>query len=140
MIASFEDGSPAVTVNKYGKGATIVVVPDAPTAARHMPQMIRDVFDYALSLRGGLLPVDINGTDETTDIAVEQTKDGFRVALVNHNAGELPVVLRPNKTANAPSLWIDLMNEATLGAAVDGSLKMTVAARGFRAVEFRRTK
>jgi Domain of unknown function (DUF4434) len=138
LIASFEDGSPAVTINKYGKGAAIAIIPDAWTAAQKMPQLTRDVLDYARSLRGGSSLVDIVGTNEKTDVAVEQTADGFRAAVVNHNRGELSVVFKPiNLIERNNSTWIDLVNDKSI-VATDDFLTLTLPAKGFRAIEYRK--
>ncbi|HEX7294281.1 MAG TPA: hypothetical protein VF251_00930, partial [Pyrinomonadaceae bacterium] len=135
LIASFEDASPAVTVNRYGKGAAIVILPDANTAAHHMRQLTLDVLDYARSLRQGSSLVDVVGTRETSDVAIKKTAGGFRVALVNHDAGELSVVLKPTTPARDKTSWFDLTNDRLIGSR--HSLTVTVPARGFRAIEFR---
>ena len=70
MVARFEDGSPAVTINKYGKGTAIAIAADVSAAAQGMPYLIRDVLTYACSLRGESVPVDIIGTNENTDTAM----------------------------------------------------------------------
>lgn len=137
LIASFEDGSPAVTVNNYGKGAAIAIIPDAWTAARNMQQLTRDVLGYARSLRGGSALVDIIGTNEETDMAVEQTADGFRVAVVNYNASELSIVLNPINPSGRNSTWVDLVNDKSI-AATDEFLRLTLPAKSFRAIEYRK--
>ena len=138
MIASFEDGSPAVTVNKYGKGTAIAVLPDAWTAAHKMRLLILDTFDYARSLRGGASLVDIVGTNENTDISALRTDIGFRVAIVNHNSSNLPIVLTPNQRVPTKGSWTDLVNYKAIETTTDDSLKLMVPARSFRAVEFRK--
>lgn len=138
LIARFEDGSPAVTVNKYGKGAAIVVIPEAQTAAQSLAQLTRDVLDYARSLRDVSSLVDIVGTRETSDMALASTSAGFRVALVNHDGSELSVWLKPAiANGNSPG-WFDMTNEKLIGN--DQSLRITVPARGFRVIEFRKTR
>ena len=136
MIASFEDGSPAVTVNKYGKGTAIAVLPDAWTAVHKMRPLILDTFDYARSLRGGASLVDIVGTNEKTDMSALKTDIGFRVAIINHDSSDLPIMLTPNVPAKGS--WIDLVNDKAIETIMNDSLKLIVPARSFRAVEFRK--
>jgi hypothetical protein len=138
MIASFDDDSPAVTVNKYGKGAAIAILCDASTAAQKMSPLILDTLDYARSLRGGSSLVDIIGTNEKTDMAVSKTANGFRVAIVNHNPSELSILLKPTEPTSIKSSWIDLVNDNAIKMAGTDSLKLAVPARSFRAVEYRK--
>lgn len=142
VIAAFEDGSPAVTVNKYGKGTALTVLTDASAATQNMPELVRDALDYALSsAAGSKLPVDIVGSSETTDVAVEQIPNGFRVVVVNHNSSETEVILRPAQS-NAKDVfeWIDIVSgQKLMKADADFSLKLKITGSGFRALEFRRT-
>jgi hypothetical protein len=138
MIASFDDDSPAVTVNKYGKGAAIAILCDASTAAQKMSPLILDTLDYARSLRGGSSLVDIIGTNEKTDMSVSKTANGFRVAIVNHNPSELSILLKPTEPTSIKSSWIDLVNDNAIKMAGNDSLKLAVPARSFRAVEYRK--
>ena len=133
-IAAFEDGTPAITVNKFGRGTVITVLPDAATAAQKMPELIRDLVDYAVSLRGGTAVVDILGLNENSDIAVAQTSTGFRVAVVNYNASEMDVTLQP-KALQTTSEWLDLVSNNRVG--ISHNLRLKVPAGGFRALEFR---
>jgi hypothetical protein len=137
LIARFEDGSPAVTVNKFGKGAAITVVTNASTAVQDMPQLTRDLLDYARSLRGEVSSVDIVGSNEKTDMAVTKTAQGFRIAFVNHDTRDLPVEFRPVNSGTGRSAWINLANGQAIEA-VGASLKLTIPASGFRVVELRR--
>jgi hypothetical protein len=98
-----------------------------------MAQLTRDVLDYALSLRNVASPVEIVGARETSDLAVAPTATGFRVALVNHDATELSIVLKP--TSSGAASWIDMTNDKLLGRTEP--IRVTVPARGFRVVEFR---
>ena len=136
LIAKFEDGSPAITVNKFGKGAAIAVITEASAAARWTPQLTRDVLAYARSLRGESSMVDIFGSNEKTDMAVRRTLQGFRVAFVNHDSRGLPIVLRPVNARTDNHAWIDLTND-TLIEASGRSLNLTIPPRGFCVVEFR---
>ncbi len=133
-FAAFEDGSAAITVNKFGRGTVITVLPDASTAANKMPELVRDLLDYAVALRGGTHAVDIVGTNENSDVAIAQTPSGFRVAVVNHNGTEMEVTLQPNKSEGTFE-WVDLVSNNRAGN--ERSLRLRVPAGGFRAVEFR---
>jgi len=135
VIATFEDGSPAITENRFGKGTIVTVLPDARIAAQTMPDLVRDVLDQASTARGNTPLVDVVGTNENSDLAVEQTATGFRVAVVNHSPADIEVLLRPLTTSDSGE-WLDL----TTGNTIDTRhlLKLKVPARGFRAVEFRR--
>lgn len=135
VVATFEDGSPAVTVNKFGKGAAIVVLPEAHAAVQNMAQLTRDVLEYARSLRDVPSLVDIVGTRETSDVAIAPTPGGFRVALVNHDANEISVVLKPLNAGGATAAWVDLANDKLVGSNL--SLTVTVPPRSPRVLEFR---
>jgi hypothetical protein len=80
--------------------------------------------------------VDIVGTDENSDVAIEKTATGFRVAVINYNAGELHIALKPGLTVPGRKLeWIDLVNDQRLG---EGQLlKIRIPGGSFRAVEYR---
>jgi len=136
VIAAFEDGSPAITTSKYGKGMLLTILPDALTAAQKIPELVRDVLDHALSVHGHSLLVDVVGTGESADIAVEKTATGFRVAVVNHTNMETEVVLRPVMTAMRRGVeWIDLVRDEKIPS--QESLRLRVPATGFRAFEYR---
>jgi hypothetical protein len=136
VIATFEDGSRAITINKYGRGTLVSILPDAWTAAQNMRELARDVLDYAVSLRGSSVIVDIVGTNENSDMSVAQTADGFRLAVINHNSGDMEVMLTPIKvTSGRVFEWIDLVTSKKVGT--DQSLKMKLPGNGFRALEFR---
>lgn len=138
LIAKFEDGSPAITVNKVGKGAAIAIVTNASVAAERIPDLTRDVLSYARSLRSDSAIVDIVGSNEKTDLAVMQTTQGFRVAFVNHDTRDLSVVLRPFNADTGKRTWMDLANNRLIEDSGE-SLKLTIPASGFRVIEFRRS-
>ncbi len=141
IIAMFEDDSPAVTVNKYGKGTALIILPDAETAVQNMPELVRDVMGYAMLSAGSAPLVDVVGSNERTDVAVEPTRDGFRVAVVNHSPVGLEVTFRPVKSgAGRISVWVDLVSEQKMATtAADFSLKLKIPGGGFRSLEFRQT-
>lgn len=141
VIATFEDGTAAITVNKYGKGMVVAVLPDAWTAAQASPELVRDTIEYAMSSAGAAPLVDIVGTNEKTELAVGRTPEGFRLAVINHNSGEMEVLLKPLQSPAGQAFeWLDLVARNRLAtSAADGSLKVKVPGDGFRAIEFRRT-
>jgi hypothetical protein len=140
VIATFEDNSPAIIANRFGKGIVVSFFPDAWTAARDLPDLVRDVIDYALRSTGAESLVDTVGSNENMDIAVGKTPGGFSVALVNHNSSKVEVILRPIKSqARRAGGWIDLVGGNKIEtAASDPSVKMSIPGYGFRVLEFRR--
>lgn len=140
VIATFEDNSAAIIANKFGKGIIVSFFPDAYTAARDIPDLARDVIDYAVGLTGAESLVDIVGANENVDIAVGKTKEGFSVAIVNHDSSKLDVTVRPTRSqAGRVGSWVDLTTGnkiQTVG--LDRSVKLTIPGSGFRALEFRR--
>lgn len=139
VIATFEDGSAAVGVNRYGKGTVVTVATDAMTASKFFPGLVRDVMDAALAAEGKERAVDILGTDENIDDAISKTSNGFRVAVVNHNRTSLTITLQPLNTFSGQwADWFD-MEKATQGLIYSGdrSLILTIPAGAFRAVEWK---
>jgi hypothetical protein len=139
VIATFDDDSAAIVASKFGKGMVISFFPDAWTAARDFPDLVRDVIDYALSFTGSELPVDVVGANENMDIAIGKTDGGFSVALVNHNPRGVEVTLRPTKyLAGRAGRWADLVAGNKIETAdANRWMKLTIQGNGFRAVEFR---
>jgi hypothetical protein len=140
VIATFEDNSAAIIANRFGKGIVVSFFPDAWTAARDFPNLVRDVVDYALRSAGAESLVDLVGANENVDIAVGKTAGGFSVAIVNHDSSKLDVTVRPTKSqAGRVGSWVDLTTGnkiQTVG--LDRSVKLTIQGSGFRALEFRR--
>jgi hypothetical protein len=133
VIAAFEDGSPAATMNKVGKGLAISILPDAQTAVQILPELVRDILDYAVAFSGKRFPVDITGGNDDTDIAISETPDGFRVAFVNHNPGTMEIILRPVNAAVKPR-WTDMVSGQRLSQG--RGLKLKIPAGGFLALEY----
>ena len=127
-------------VNKHGRGMVFTILPDAWTAARFAPELVRDLLESAMSAAGHTPLVDVLGMDEQTDVAAAETAGGFRVAVVNHNESESEVTLKPLQPASGTvSRWVDLSTRATVESPAAGrALKIRVPAGGFRALEFRR--
>ncbi|MGI8746413.1 MAG: DUF4434 domain-containing protein [Bryobacteraceae bacterium] len=95
LLATFEDGSGAVIANSYGKGLAVMVALDARTAVHCCPDLVRAVVDYALASTGVQRAVNVNGTNERTDIAIAQTPDTVAVAVVNYNSEDIEITIRP---------------------------------------------
>ncbi len=133
-IASFEDGSPAIAAKKYGQGTIITVLLDAWTAAREIPELARDVLNYAVALRGGAILVDVVGANENSDVATTKTSTGFRVAMVNYESVDMDVILRPTESPTKGDFtWIDLFTNKKV--ATDQLLRTRIPANGFRVFE-----
>ena len=132
VIATFEEGSPALTISKYGKGTIVTVIPDAWTVAHKLPDLVRDALDYAIEKSGNSPVVDVVGTDENSDVAVAQTTSGFRVAVVNYEGVDIEVLLRPAMNGRE---WLDLQTASKIGS--ERELKVRVPSHGFRVLEFR---
>ena len=139
VIATYEDGSPAVVINKYGKGTVATFLIDATTAAEQFPELIRDVIDYVMATNDISLPVDILGTNENVNIAVTKTKTGFRVAVVNLNSHPLEITLNAlNVSENTNCEWYDLISEKNIKNSKDNtSLKLQVPGTDYICVELK---
>ena len=137
VVATFDDGSPALSVHRFGKGTVISVMLDAPTAAEYLPELTRDIVDYALVAAGVAPLIDVVGSNEQTDLAVGKTATGFRLAVVNHDTKEIQILLRPLTKSDSDMRWFDLVKaEGIVTSSKDYSLKLSVPATGFRALEF----
>jgi hypothetical protein len=140
VIATFEDNSPAIIINRFGKGSVTSIFLDAWTVAKQSPNLIRDVIDQALSSAGTQSQVDIVGANENMDVAVGRTGGGFTVAVVNHNAEKVEVILKHKKSSDGlVGRWVDLVvGDQIQIDATDRSVRLMIQGGGFRALEFRR--
>jgi Domain of unknown function (DUF4434) len=140
VIATFEDNSPAIIINRFGKGSITSIFLDAWTVAKQSPNLVRDVIDQALSSAGTESQVDIVGANENMDVAVGRTGGGFTVAVVNHNAGKVEVILKHKKSSDGlVGRWVDLVvGDQIQIDAMDRSVRLMIQGGGFRALEFRR--
>ena len=140
VVATFEDGSPAIIINKYGKGAVATILIDATTASEQIPELVRDVIDYAMATYNLSLPVDILGTNENVNIAVAKTENGFRVAVINHNAYPLQITLKATDIARGSTFeWHDLVSgQQHKLANGDPSLKLQLPETDYFCVEFKK--
>ena len=134
VIAKFEDGSPAITVNAYGKGKVVSILTDAKTAARRFPNLVRAVLNYV----GVQRYVDIIGTNQNCDVAVSKTNTGFIAAVVNHNSSVLRVTLRPLASFSEREMqdWKDLVTNKDLAKSEnDQPLKIEVMPGSYRLIK-----
>ena len=140
VVATFEDGSPAVVINKYGKGTVATILIDAKTAVEQIPELVRDVIDHVMSTYDISLPVDILGTNENVNIAVTETENGFRVAVVNFNRQALEITLNAlNVSENTNCEWYDLISEKSIKNSKNNiSLKLQVPGINYICVEFKK--
>ncbi|MEA1896399.1 MAG: DUF4434 domain-containing protein [Bacteroidota bacterium] len=138
VAATFEDGSPAIVINKYGKGTVATILVDATTAAEHTPGLIHDVIDFVMSTYDISLPVDILGLNKNVNIAVTKTENGFRVAVVNLNRQALEITLNArNVSENTKNEWYDLISEKNIENSKDNiSLKLQVPGTDYICIEF----
>ncbi|MEA1981287.1 MAG: DUF4434 domain-containing protein, partial [candidate division Zixibacteria bacterium] len=139
VVATFEDGSPAIVINKYGKGTVATFLMDATTAAKQFPELVRDVIDYAMTTYSLSLPVDIIGTNENVNIAVTETETGFQVAVVNLNPQAMEITLNAlNVSENTNCEWYDLISEKSIKNSKDNiSLKLQIHGTDYICVEFK---
>ena len=134
VIAKFDDGSPALTMNKYGRGTAVAFMTDLKTAARRYPDLVRDV----LNRLGVQRYVDIIGTNENCDVAVSRTRNGFIAAVVNHNNKALHITLRPLMTFKRGTSqdWLDVVSRKIVARMKDDDpLKITVKPLSYRLIK-----
>ena len=138
VLAEFEDGSPAVLLNRYGKGTVATVVLDAKTSAQQMPGLIRDVIDAAMATCHETRVVDVIGTNENVDIATVKTDNGFRVTVINHNSHELEITLDPLHVPKGHAFqWYNLISgKKQKTQANNPSLKLQISGKDYICFEF----
>jgi len=83
-VAVFQDGHAAILLNRFGEGTVFTIPVSLTDAVAIMPDLIRDIFDYALAQKGLKRLFDIIGASEDLDIAVSGTDGSLNLALVNH--------------------------------------------------------
>ncbi len=134
VVAVFDDGSPAIVVNSYGKGKAVSIMTDAMTAAKYYPGLVRALLDQL----GVQRYVDIIGTDKTSDVAVSKSEDGFTAAIVNHGKHMLEISLRPLIVGQGPREWVDLVSREVIGKSEGMEpLNITVRAGTYRLVRMK---
>jgi hypothetical protein len=137
VLATFDDGSPAVLANDYGSGLAIAILPSAADLAAACGDLMRDVLEYAQARVRWPVLADIQGLGEASDVAITPTGTGFTVAMVNHEASVRRVEIRALDQSGA---WFDAVSGRSLKPAPDGALTVDVPARGTSVVELRHEK
>ncbi len=82
--AVFEDGSASVLVNPLGRGAVISVPLSLADASVALPDLIRDILDFALGRNGLKRPFDIEGVDGDMDVAVSEGNGTPALAVTSY--------------------------------------------------------
>jgi Domain of unknown function (DUF4434) len=138
IVAGFEDGTAAVIMNTVGKGVIASFALDAATAAREIPDLVRDVLDAAAAVTGGRRPVDVLASTGNIDLASCFIDGGVRAAVVNHEAGPIDIVIVPIGAAK-DGTWTDLAaGKKQPGRPADGGLAVTIPARSYACWEYKR--
>ncbi len=137
VLATFDDGSPAVLANDYGSGLAIAILPSAADLAAGCGALMRDVLEYALTRAGWPVLADIDGLSEASDVAISPTAEGFTVTIMNHEPSARRVEIRALDRGGA---WFDAVSGRSLKPASDGALVLDVPARGTSLVELRHEK
>ncbi len=134
VIAQFDDGSPAIVMNTYGRGKAVSILTDAMTAAERFPDLVRKVLDDL----GVQRYVDIVGTNRNCDVAVSGTKLGFTAAIVNHGNTKLDITLKPLEklSPSQSESWVDLVNgENIRKSAGDNPVRIIVMPKSYRLIQ-----
>jgi hypothetical protein len=102
VVAAFEDGSAAALMNTFGKGTCFTLPLTITAAVRIMPELVRDVLDWALgtanaqsAARIAARPFDIAGLDEDSDVTMSMAGERRIVAVVNYKKIPVEIDLRP---------------------------------------------
>jgi hypothetical protein len=138
-LAVFEDGSPAILTNRYGKGMTLTVATSAWTAARHFPGLVLDALDEALAFAGHRRVADVRGLSVNSDVAGVPTPSGFRIAVVNDEGQEQSAYIRPQGVSSGGHHeWIDMVTGKVLQSATSpDSLDIRIPPCSYRCIECR---
>jgi len=141
LIAAYEDDNACIFFNKYGKGHTITVLVDIETASEIMPYVLKDIFDFALSLNEVKRVCDVAGANENMDFATTKVDGELRVVIVNHNntpvdVGILPLDIEKGIKYNV----IDFATKRILfaGLANKRPFNTTIDAYGYQGIIFRK--
>jgi hypothetical protein len=127
--ASFEDDSAAVLVNKFGKGTVFTVPMSMKDAVRIAPDLVRDIFDFALAEVGVKRTFDILGVSEDIDLAMSSADGVARLAVVNYKNDPVKIKVCPLNLA--PDATYDLTELRT------GKILATKMGRDLRMMEMK---
>jgi hypothetical protein len=135
VLATFDNGSPAVFANAHGAGLAIAVLPSAAALAAGCPALMRDLLEHAQTAAHLPVLADVEGLSERSDVAVAPTRNGIAVAIVNHEPDARDVVIR---VFEPDGTWFDTVTGRALTPAAGGRLRLEVLAQGVRLIELRR--
>jgi hypothetical protein len=94
-MAAFEDGDAAVLLNRFGQGLVVTIPMSLSDAVLVMPDLLRDMFDYALAQREEKRVFDLTGGAEDMDVAVSRREGEAWLAAVNHDKAPRALGIRP---------------------------------------------
>ena len=126
VVAAYENGQAAVTINKFGIGTVVTILPDAGSAAKNFPDLTRDILDLALKSAGNDALIDIAGANENVETAIKRAQNGFNLAIANHNSASIALTISPPKKAVCSPLFSK--GAAKLAQQSGGELKFTLPA------------
>jgi hypothetical protein len=135
VLATYEDGSPAIVANASGRGLAIAALPSVQDLAAGCPDLLRDVLELAQKHVGTPVLADIVGLAEASDVAIAPAPDGISVAIVNHEASARSIRLR---AIDSSGTWIDAVSGQSLPAATNGELSLDLPAAGVRIVRLKK--
>lgn len=127
--ASFEDGSAAALVNRFGKGTVFTVPMSTKDAIRIAPDLVRDILDFALAEVGVKRTFDILGASEDIDLAMSSADGVARLAVVNYKNDPVKIKVCPLNLA--PDAAYDLTDLRT------GKIIVTEPGRDLRMMEMK---
>jgi hypothetical protein len=94
-IADFSDGSSAVFSNCYQKGKTYTISLSLKEAVNNFPDLLRDIFDEALSNYGIKRSFDIYGITDNMDISMNEDNGQYSVMVANYEPNPVNVKIKP---------------------------------------------
>jgi hypothetical protein len=134
VTGTYEDGSAAILVNKFGKGTVVTILPEAKFASRFLPELTRDVIDYALETSSNKPLVRMSGLNENFDVAANFMENSFSVVLVNHNNVDSETILDfPGRISFCRTTDVNSSTKE-IGQKVE-KLKLKIPANDFRLLE-----
>jgi hypothetical protein len=133
VIAEYEDSTAAIFASKFGKGTIVTIMPDAKFAVQNMSEIVYDALDYALAVSGNKPLIDITGTNENFDAALNYTENGFNFALINHNVNARQITIKsPTKDFNCVAQIDNLTGNFS---SQNTELKLSLAGNNFQILE-----
>lgn len=108
VVATYEDGTAAVLMNKFGEGTAFTILPDAAFSSQHIPGLVYDVFNMALIASKNPSLTEIIGSDSSIDLAARRNDGQLFVAIANHNPSRRQVSVRLSRAKQGCSVQIGL--------------------------------